>query len=114
MPLCRCDGSVFTAVMTRSALMPLVMNVLDAVDDVVVAVANRGGRHRRQVGADAGLGHGDGGDELAGGDAGQPAPLLLVGAVARKYGRQMSLWSVIPSPAPPTPAAWISSSITRL
>ena len=29
MPLWRRDGSVFTAVMTRSALMPLVMNVLD-------------------------------------------------------------------------------------
>ena len=29
MPRWRCDGSVFTAVMTRSALMPLVMNVLE-------------------------------------------------------------------------------------
>ena len=28
MPACRCDGSVLTAVITRSALMPLVMNVL--------------------------------------------------------------------------------------
>ena len=27
MPLCFCDGSVFTAVITRSALMPFVMNV---------------------------------------------------------------------------------------
>ena len=29
MPLCFCDGSVLTAVMTRSALMPLVMKVLE-------------------------------------------------------------------------------------
>ena len=29
MPLWRSVGSVFTAVMTRSALMPLVMNVFD-------------------------------------------------------------------------------------
>jgi hypothetical protein len=29
MPLWRCDGSVFTAVITRSALMPLVMNVFE-------------------------------------------------------------------------------------
>ena len=29
MPLCRWLGSVFTAVMTRSALMPLVMNVFE-------------------------------------------------------------------------------------
>ena len=29
MPACRCVGSVFTAVMTRSALIPLVMNVFD-------------------------------------------------------------------------------------
>ena len=37
--------------------------------------------------------------ELARADARQPARLLLVGAVAsRKYGRQMSLWSVMPEP----------------
>ena len=29
MPLWRCVGSVFTAVITRSALMPLVMNVFE-------------------------------------------------------------------------------------
>ena len=44
----------------------------------------RGGRHRGEVGADARLGHGDGGDQLAGGDAGQPALALLVGAVAQE------------------------------
>ena len=32
----------------------------------------------------------------------------------RKYGRQMSLWSVHPSPAALTPARWISSAITTL
>ena len=31
-----------------------------------------------------------------------------------KYGRQMSLCNVRPRPAPPTPAAWTSSTITRL
>jgi len=29
MPLCRSEGFVFTAVMTRSAFMPLVMNVFE-------------------------------------------------------------------------------------
>ena len=33
---------------------------------------------------------------------------------ARKYGTQMSLWRLIPRPAPPTPAIWISSSMTWL
>ncbi len=32
----------------------------------------------------------------------------------RKYGRQMSLCSVQPSPAALIPARWISSAITRL
>jgi hypothetical protein len=32
----------------------------------------------------------------------------------RKYGRQMSLCSVSPSPAAPTPARWTSSPSTRL
>ena len=51
---------------------------LGAVDDVVVAVADRRRRHRRQVRADARLGHRHRGDQLAGADAGQPALLLLV------------------------------------
>ena len=57
---------------------------LRAVDDVVVAVADGRGRHRGEVGADARLGHGDGGDQLARRDARQPAGLLLVGAVAQE------------------------------
>ena len=54
---------------------------LRAVDDVGVAVADRGRLHAREVGADAGLGHRDRGDELARRDARHPARLLLVGAV---------------------------------
>ncbi len=60
---------------------------LGAVDDVVVTVADGGGGHRRQVRADPGLGHADRGDQLAGDDAGQPALLLLVGAVAEEVGQ---------------------------
>jgi len=32
----------------------------------------------------------------------------------RKYGRQMSLWSVQPRPAAFTPACWVSSAMTTL
>ena len=61
---------------------------LGAVDDVVVAVAAG-----RWCVIDArsepmpGLGHGDGGDQLAGDDAGQPALLLLLGAVGEEVGQ---------------------------
>ena len=51
---------------------------LRPVDDVVVAVAHSCRRHRRQVGADARLGHRDRRDQLTGTDAGQPALLLFV------------------------------------
>src|SRR5699024_2827017 len=54
---------------------------LGAVDDVAVAVALRGGAHALEVGAGAGLGHGDRRDPLAGADPGQPRPLLLLGGV---------------------------------
>ena len=60
---------------------------LRAVDDVVVAVPDGGGGHRRQVRPDAGLGHADRGDQLAGDDSGQPALLLLLGAVAEEVGQ---------------------------
>src|SRR5581483_1159260 len=46
--------------------------------------ADRGGRHGGQVRPDAGLGHGDRRDQLTGRDAGQPALLLLVGAVGQE------------------------------
>ncbi len=39
-----------------------------------------------QVGAGAGLGHGDGADQLAGGHLGQPALFLLFGAVVQDVG----------------------------
>ncbi|MCO5556213.1 hypothetical protein L7F22_009759 [Adiantum nelumboides] len=60
---------------------------LRAVDDVVVAVADRRRRHRRQVRADARLGHGDGEDRLAADDARQPALPLLVGTVGEQVGQ---------------------------
>ena len=52
---------------------------LRAVEDVVVAVADRRRLDRRQVGAGAGLGHGDRRHELAGDEPGQPAFLLVGG-----------------------------------
>ena len=60
---------------------------LGAVDDVVVAVADGGGRHRRQVGADARLGHRDRRDQLAGADAGQPPLLLIVVREVQEVGQ---------------------------
>ena len=52
---------------------------LGAVEDPVVAVADRGGLQRGEVGAAGGLGHGDRGEQLAGAEPGQPALLLLLG-----------------------------------
>ncbi len=52
-----------------------------AVDNVVVAVADRGGAHGLQVRAGAGFGHGDPDDHLAAGHLGDPALFLLVGGV---------------------------------
>ena len=51
---------------------------LRAVDEVVVAVTDGGGRHRRQIGTDARLRHRHGGDQLAGADAREPSLLLFV------------------------------------
>ncbi len=55
-----------------------------AVDDVLVAVEFRGRSHGLQIGAGAGLGHGDRGDELAGGELRQPLFLLLFRAVMQE------------------------------
>ena len=59
---------------------------LGAVHHVVVAVADRRGAHRREVGADARLGHRDRGDELARRDAREPARPLLVGGEREEVG----------------------------
>jgi len=61
---------------------------LAAVDGVGFTVGRllRQGAHALQVGARAGLGHGDGADQLAGGQLGQPALLLLFGAVVQDVG----------------------------
>ena len=79
---------------------------LRAVDHVVVAVADGRGGHAGQVGADAGLGHGDGGDQLARADAREPALLLLVGARVRgsTAGRRRC-GARCPWPAALTPAS---------
>ena len=60
---------------------------LRAVDDVLVAVTDRRGGDAGEVGAGAGFGHRDGGDQVAGGDAGHPAFGLLVGAVLDEVRR---------------------------
>ena len=73
MPVWRCVGSVFDRGDHEVGVDAVGDERLRAVDDVVVAVADRRRAHRREVGADAGLGHGDGGDQLARRDAGQPA-----------------------------------------
>ena len=60
---------------------------LGAVEHVAVAGFLGRGAHALQVGAGAGLGHGDGADHFAGGELGQPALLLLLGAVMQDVGR---------------------------
>ena len=60
---------------------------LRAIEHVAVAGLFRRRAHALQVGAGAGLAHGDGADELAGHELGQPAPLLLFGAVMQNVGR---------------------------
>ena len=52
-----------------------------------VARSLRGRAHALQVGARAGLTHGDGANEFAGGELRQPAPLLLLGAVTQDVWR---------------------------
>jgi hypothetical protein len=60
---------------------------LGAVEHIAVAAAPGGGAYALQVGACAGLGHRDRAHELAGGEPGQPALLLLLGAVMQNVGR---------------------------
>ena len=60
---------------------------LRAVEHVVVAALLGRACDALQVGAGAGLGHGDGADQLAGRQLRQPALLLLLGAVVEDVGR---------------------------
>ena len=60
---------------------------LRAVEHIAVAGFLGRGAHALQVGAGAGLAHRDGADEFAGDELGQPAPLLLLGAVMQDVGR---------------------------
>lgn len=52
-------------------------------DHPVRTIASRPGFHRGRVGADVGLGEPEAAEQVTGGHAGQPLPLLLVGAKAR-------------------------------
>ncbi len=52
----------------------------------MVALVDGGGADALEVGSRAGLGHGDGGDQVARGETGQPAALLLVVGEAREVG----------------------------
>jgi hypothetical protein len=51
MPRPFCVGSVLATTITRSALMPLVMNVFEPLMHIFVALADRGRPHALQVGA---------------------------------------------------------------
>ena len=59
---------------------------LGAIDDVVVAVAPRGGLDVFEVRSGARLGHGDGNDRLAADHARQPGTLLFLRAVMHDVG----------------------------
>ena len=63
---------------------PVADEGLRPVEDVVLAVADGGGRHALQVTARPRLGHRDRGDELPGAEPGQPPPLLLRRAQRRQ------------------------------
>ena len=61
------SGSVCATTMTRSALMPLVMNVFEPLSTQPSPSLRARGLDALQVAAGAGLGHRDGGDQLAAG-----------------------------------------------
>ena len=115
MPRCRCAGSVLTAVTTRSALIPLVMNVFEPSTTytspsrrAVVRIPARSEPIPGSVMATAVI-------ELAGRDAGQPARLLLVGGEGRgSTAGTMSLCRPSPRPKPVAPTRAVSSPITTL
>ena len=60
---------------------------LGAVEHVAIAGFLRLGAHALQVGTGARLGHGDGAYHLTRGELGQPAFLLLLGAIMQDVGR---------------------------
>src|SRR5437764_11235398 len=75
-------GSVLTARHTSPASAPLVMNVFEPLM-TYWSPSRRGGLDVPQVGAGAGLAHGDGRHQLAPGHDGQPAAFLLLAAVGQ-------------------------------
>ena len=86
-------------------VLPVGDERLGAVDDEVVAGVDGRCADGGDVGSGAGLGHGDGRDQIAADEAGQP-PVLLFGRCVRsaRYGRQMSLWTAKLSPTAPQSA----------
>ena len=112
--MCRSVGSVLQATTNRSALNPLVMNVLDPLTaysspsrTAVVRMAARSDPAPGSVMAMAVI----------------SSPLQIPGsqrafwsssAPARKYGRQVSLWRRTQAALAPTPAAQNSSFMTAL
>ena len=113
-PLWRCVGSVFAATITRSALIPFVMNVFDPFRTysspsriAVVAIPARSEPVPGSVMATA---------VISSPEAIPGSQRLACSSLqySMKYGVQMSLCSVSPSPAPPIPAAASSSASTTL
>ena len=72
----------------------------------------RAGADAGQVGPGSRLGHGDGGDQRAVGDAGQPAPPLLVGGQPPRGGDRRGL-PVGGRGLPVTPVARVSGCAAR-
>ena len=86
-PLAPCAGSVLATTMIRLASWPLVMKVLEPLMRYWLPSFSAARLDALQVGAGAGLGHGDGADQFAGGQPRQPVLLLLLRAVVEDVGR---------------------------
>ena len=85
----RCGGSAPGSVLTSSAMTParspLACQRFSPRHDPLVAVAHGVRADRLHVGAGVRLGHGEGGSQLAGREAGEEARALLVRAGAQQH-----------------------------
>ncbi len=112
--MCRWVGSVLATTITRSLLMPLVMKVFEPLSTYSspsrIAVEAMLARSEPVPGSVMAI-------------AVMSVPAAMPGSqraacsalqYSTKYGVVMSLWSVMPSPAPPMPAAASSSASTTL
>ena len=93
-PRLRSLGSVRTTSISRPALPPLVMKILEPLIDVVVAIAHGARADALEVRPRARLGHRDRTDQLAARHARQPALLLLLGAVIEHVVRRNTVHAV--------------------